>query len=67
MTDPIDLTDWPRRDGRLLCTPERPMPKGADGAWLHPWATIVGDCFEGCCDDYRCFACGHEWRQECAQ
>jgi hypothetical protein len=60
--------DWPvdPADGRLICTPERPMPKNAKGQWSHPAAELVGDCGDGCCDDFRCPACGAEWRCEWA-
>ena len=43
------------------------MPKGADGNWEHQGAKWVGECYDGCCDDYKCEDCGHEWRVEAAQ
>lgn len=48
-------------------SPENPMPKGATGRWAH--TNVVGDgtCSEGCCDDWKCVDCGHQWREECAQ
>lgn len=68
-TDPVNLADWPRDPAsrRLLCTYERPMPKGARGGWAHSSVVSVGGCHEGCCDDYRCTNCGHEWRVEVAE
>lgn len=27
-------------------------------------AVCVGGCSEGCCDDYKCPACGRRWRIE---
>ena len=29
-----------------------------------PKPKIVGDCGQGCCDDYQCQACGKRWRYE---
>lgn len=52
---------------RQICTPESPMPKGATGRWAHTNVSEVGECSEGCCADYRCADCGHEWRQELPQ
>lgn len=58
--------DWPRDEanGRLLCSPERPMPKNAAGLWSHTGTKSDGGCFEGCCDDYKCEDCGATWRVE---
>jgi hypothetical protein len=62
-------SDWPRdpANGRLLCSPARPMPHGAKGSWAH--TNVVGDggCSEGCCDDYKCTDCGATWRVEAAE
>ncbi len=33
------------------------------GKW-HPDAVRVGDCGEGCCDDYECPDCGKSFRVE---
>lgn len=52
------------RDGRQVCTRELPMPKGAEGLWLHPDAKCVGTCSDGCCDDFECPHCGKTWRYE---
>jgi hypothetical protein len=55
--------DWPvDPTGRLICTTERPMPAKHEGQWLHPEAVDDGGCSDGCCDDYRCPACGERWR-----
>lgn len=55
-------------NGRFLCSPEHPMPKGATGRWEHTNAHEYGDgCFEGCCADYVCDDCGHKWREELPQ
>ena len=65
-----DSTTWPKdpANGRLLCSPEHPMPKGAEGRWSHTNVHEEGDgCFDGCCADYRCRDCGHTWRQELPQ
>lgn len=67
--NPGPTPDWPRdaESGRLLCAPGQPMPKGAKGWWLHPNARNVGECYEGCCDDFECPDCGATWRVECPQ
>lgn len=58
-----DLGDWPRAaSGRYLCTPERPMPANAPGQWEHRGGVDDGECYEGCCDDYRCKDCDARWR-----
>lgn len=63
------FAEWPRdpANGYLLCSPERPMPKGAPGQWAHTNVLDDGGCSEGCCDDYKCADCGATWRVECAQ
>jgi len=64
-----DFDAWPRdpANGRLLCSPDHPMPKGAPGLWSHTNVKSDGTCYEGCCDDYVCKDCGFAWRVECAQ
>lgn len=53
---------------RKRCTKENPMPKGAKGRWEHSRVTEEGDgCYEGCCADYKCLNCGHQWRAELPQ
>lgn len=65
---PFDASTWPTREGRFLCTSLAPMPSDGTGvSWIHPEAKDDGDCSDGCCDYYRCPACGHRWREECAQ
>lgn len=61
---------WPRDEKathRFLCAPAHPMPKGAPGQWSHTNAQDDGECYDGCCDDFKCADCGHTWRVECAQ
>lgn len=59
-------SEWPRdpANGRLLCAPQRPMPKGASGQWSHTSLVLDGSCDEGCCDDFKCNDCGATWRVE---
>lgn len=60
-----DLTPFPLgAHGRFLCTPERPRPRGAAGAWEHRGAEDAGTCAQGCCDRYRCVDCGITWMDE---
>lgn len=63
-----DLTPWPKdpANGRLLCSPEHPMPKNAPGHWAHTNIRSTGECSEGCCDYYECKDCGHKWKVEVA-
>jgi hypothetical protein len=35
-----------------------------DGGKYHPNAVRVGDCGEGCCDDFACPDCGLAFRVE---
>jgi hypothetical protein len=69
----FDKDTWPRdpASGRLWCSPEHPMPKGAPGGWAHTGYEIVrseGDFHTGqeydCC---RCRDCGEEWWHEVPQ
>lgn len=65
--------DWPRdpANGRLLCSPERPMPKGARGGWAHTNVeTISSDADFSLGIEYdkkRCRNCGIEWTEEVPQ
>lgn len=63
------------KDGRVLtldewlaqrppCTATSPAPKGDEREYYHPEAVKVGECSEGCCDDFRCPHCGVTWRVE---
>lgn len=58
------LHNWPKdpANGRPLCSPARPMPKGAVGQWAHTGARMVsaGDY----ADDYKCDDCGTRWTEE---
>ncbi len=60
----IDWKPWPRdpANGRLLCAPEHPMPKGSPGQWSHTNVKSDGD------SDYvsyfKCSDCGHQWAEE---
>lgn len=51
---------------RYKCTPEAPWTPNKDPA-VHPDAKGDGECYEGCCDYYKCPNCGHRWREEQAQ
>ncbi len=63
------LVCWPRdpANGRYLCAPAHPMPKGAQGQWAHTSTYDRGECSEGCCDYRGCRDCGHTWKEEVAQ
>lgn len=52
---------------RQICTPENPMLKGSTGRWEHTGAEEVGVCMDGCCANYRCIDCGHQWGEELPQ
>lgn len=54
-------------NGRSLCTRENPKPVGVSGRWEHEGATDIGECFDGCCDRFKCADCGEIWTQEVAQ
>jgi hypothetical protein len=61
-------TGWPRTaDGRLICTPDRPMPVdarmtfGGSALWQHGDVEDIGECADGCCDRKRCKSCGVRW------
>lgn len=65
---PAVTTEWPRTDdGRLICTPDRPMPDdarrefGGSARWQHSDVEDIGECAEGCCDRMRCKSCGVRW------
>ena len=66
MTIPT-YTDWPRdpTNGRLMCTPAKPMPEGAPGQWAHTNISCVLD--EGDYEKRRCDDCGVSWWEEIAQ
>jgi hypothetical protein len=73
MSEPVNLTDWPRdpANGYLLCSPAKPMPKGASGRWAHTRIETVksdSDFHYGTeWDTKRCKDCGVEWEQEVPQ
>jgi hypothetical protein len=61
-------TEWPRTtDGRLICSPVRPMPAdarvtfGGSALWQHGDVEDIGECADGCCDRKRCKSCGVRW------
>ena len=66
-------TDWPRdpANERLLCTPEHPMPKGAEGRWTHSNVHEVGEQVDGwpagASVRMKCDDCGHTWWMELPQ
>ena len=52
--------------GRIDCrTAEKPLAVGP--RYVHPNAVSTGECYEGCCDDYKCPDCGTEFRVEAPQ
>jgi hypothetical protein len=53
-------------NGRWICTPESPMPVGADGLWEHENTVDDGECSDGCCDYRKCLDCGKRFRVEVA-
>lgn len=64
----FDAATWPRdpANGRFLCAPGKPMPKGAPGQWAH---TSIYD--RGGNDPYYdhrgCRDCGEAWSEEVAE
>jgi hypothetical protein len=69
----FDPTTWPRdpANGRLLCSPDKPMPRGAPGRWAHTNIESMGDHGDFSLgteyDDYRCKDCGTSWSEEVPQ
>lgn len=71
----FDAAMWPRdpANGYLLCSPEKPMPAGAEtkGCWAHTRVETVssesdfqyGTEWDRC----RCKDCGMEWEHEVPQ
>lgn len=57
--------EWPcdPQSGRLLCTPERPMPKGATGRWMHTNVKSV-DSSSDYTQTRKCSDCEHSWDEE---
>lgn len=57
-------SDWPIDpvNGRLLCTPERPMPPNAKGQWAHQ--DTVTESFSDYATDHTCRSCGATWQEE---
>lgn len=54
--------------GRWICKKDHPWSEAKGLFAVHPDAVTFGDgCAEGCCDDFRCPHCGHEWRVEYPQ
>lgn len=60
----IKLANWDKdpENGRWLCTPEKPMPKGAKGLWSHTGITCIGSNYEGNIDYYVCVDCDAQWK-----
>jgi hypothetical protein len=58
-------------NGRYVCTPELPMPKGAKGRWEHTNVEEVGDQENGWPSGdyqyYHCRDCGYTWGEELPQ
>lgn len=69
----VNFAVWPRdaANGRLLCAPEHPMPKGAPGQWAHTNVVGTGGSSDFHLgqefDDRRCKDCGASWSEEVAQ
>lgn len=62
---PLAIVQVPaREERRLLCTREKPMPKGAHGHWAHASKTDTGQlCDSKCCRVAFCPACGASWKE----
>lgn len=62
--DQLKQTNWAKdpENGRWLCTPERPMPSGAEGLWSHKGSTCIGENFEGNIDYFVCIDCDAQWK-----
>lgn len=54
-------------DGRYICTRETPWSHSIPGRVVHPDAVDDGECFDGCCDYWKCPNCGHRWKTEVPQ
>jgi hypothetical protein len=52
-------------NGRKVCTPENPAPKGAPGRWEHTNAHEISD--GDYTATYECKDCGHVWTEELPQ
>jgi hypothetical protein len=50
-------------NGRMICSSEHPMPKGAQGRWEHTNAHET-DYDSDYSAEYKCSDCGHIWREE---
>lgn len=64
MSTTIDGFPIDPANGRPICTPAKPMPKGDTRQWAHEGAAITGGCSEGCCDYFECRDCGARWTVE---
>lgn len=55
---------WPHDEinGRLLCTPDKPMPAGAGGLWSHRAYKIDRESSDGEVEYCSCESCGAEWK-----
>ncbi len=67
------MSEHPRdpANGRYLCSPEHPMPKGALGRWSHTNVSEVGEQEDGYpggdWQKYECADCGYTWKAELPQ
>jgi hypothetical protein len=64
--------NWPKtKNGRNLCSPAHPMPRGASGLWEHTNTEEVGDQTNGYPGGdiitIRCNDCGEKWKVELPQ
>lgn len=57
--------EWPLDpvSGRFLCTPEKPMPRGAKGLWSHEKYVVDRECSDAEVDYCSCESCGAEWKE----
>lgn len=49
---------------RFICTKDDPWTKEKGTPAQHPDAVSDGECFEGCCDRYKCPNCGLRFTEE---
>lgn len=71
MSDRI-YENWPKsQSGRLLCSPDHPMPKDASGRWEHTNSGEVGEQESGWPSGdvitIQCADCGAKWKEELPQ
>lgn len=50
-----------------ICTANDPWSEDKGYPTIHPDAIDEGECFDGCCDKYRCPNCGLRFTVEAGQ